>query len=228
MTTTKILSLLFCCLTTLVFGQDTIALTNDFKFNDGVYLTIEDLKANQPNHTWSEIQASAHINREKQIVRLEYLNIVDSNAMVIKDLSYNNIWGICVEGVPYIRINDTIKNLVQFVALRTRGQYCYFQYDSYEFRDVPMTIYDPETGHPIWEQSIENKEPITVHKILNFSNGTMTTLNLNTFKNWVKNDVQLTNTINGMTEAEAKAKLYKMLLIYNDRHPYYFESKKRY
>lgn len=218
----KILLPLFCCLTFALSGQDSIQLTNDFEFKSGVYLTIEDLQANEPNYIWDDIQASAHINREKQIVRLEYLNVLDSNAAITDHLLENNIWGICVGGVPYIRIMDSVKQVVQFVALRTRGQYCYFQYDSYQLREVPMTIYDPETGNAIWEQSVENKEAIRVHKMLNFSTGSVADLNLPTFKRWIKNDVQLTNTVNDMTTMEAKKKLYKMLLIYNDRNPYFF------
>jgi hypothetical protein len=216
----KILVLLFCCFTVLASAQDSLQITNNFEFNNGVYLTINDLQKNQPNYNWQEVKASAHINREKNIVRFEYLNIVDSLENVLKTLTTTDFWGICVDGVPYIRVVDTMLNEVQFIGLRTRGRICYFEYDSYEMRSVPMTIYDPKTQRPVWVQNVINKEPIAKQKMMDFSTGSVADLDLNIFKDWIKNDQQLTNTINDLSEKEANRKLYKMMLIYNDRNPY--------
>jgi len=213
----KYLIPIFCCFTFTLFGQDSIQLVNSFEFNDGVYLTINDLQQNKPNYTWAEINASAHINRDKEVIRLEYLNVKDSSKVGLQEA----VWGICVEGVPYIRMIDTMKGQTIFTALRVRGKLCYFYYDSYEMREVPMTIYDPNTGRPIWQQNVENKEPVVVEKMLNFETGNISDMEVSTFKNWIQDDKQLTNTINDLSAAEAREKLYKMLLIYNDRNPYY-------
>jgi hypothetical protein len=216
----KILVLLFCCFTVVVSAQDSLQITNNFEFSNGVYLTINDLQKNQPNYNWQEVKASAHINREKNIVRFEYLNIVDSLENVLQNLANTNFWGVCVNGVPYIRVADTMLHEVQFVGLRTRGRICYFEYDSYEMSIVPMTIYDPNTRKPVWVQNVENKELVTREKMMDFSTGTVEDLDISIFKDWIKNDAQLMNTINDLSEKEVNKKLYKMMLIYNDRHPY--------
>ena len=213
----KYLIPIFCCFTFTLFGQDSVQLVNSFEFNDGVYLTINDLQQNKPNYTWAEINASAHLNKDKEVIRLEYLNVKDSSKVDLQEV----VWGICVEGVPYIRMIDTMKEQTIFTALRVRGKLCYFYYDSYEIREVPMTIYDPNTGQPIWQQNVENKEPVVVEKMLNFETGNISDMEVSTFKNWIQDDKQLTNTINDLSAAEAREKLYKMLLIYNDRNPYY-------
>lgn len=220
----KILVPLFCCFTFSVFAQDTTTqLTNNFEFNNGVYLTINDLRQNKPNYNWQELKASAHINKEKHIVRFEYLNLVDSLENVIGDLTNTDFWGICVNGIPYIRVVDTMRKEVQFVMLRTRGKICYFEYDSYQMRSVPMTIYDPKTRKPVWVQNIMNREPIEVGRMMDFSTGSVADLDVAIFKDWVKKDTQLSNTINDMNDREVAQKLYKMMLIYNDRNPYFFE-----
>lgn len=216
----QLLLLLFWSFAFSISAQDSLQITNNFEFNNGVYLTIQDLQKNQPNYNWQEVKASAHLNREKNIVRFEYLNIVDSLENVIKDLTNTDFWGVCVNGIPYIRVVDTMLNEVQFIGLRTRGRICYFEYDSYEMRAVPMTIYDPKTKKPVWVQNIVNKEPIAKQKMMDFSTGSVADLDLEIFKDWIKNDQQLTNTINDLSEKEADRKLYKMMLIYNDRNPY--------
>jgi hypothetical protein len=213
--------LLFWSFTVVVSAQDSVQLTNNFEFNNGVYLTINDLQNNQPNYNWQEVKASAHINRDKNVVRFEYLNLMDSLGNLVGNLTNTDFWGICVDGVPYIRVADTMVHEVQFVGLRTRGKICYFEYDSYEMRSVPMTIYDPKTQKPIWVQNIDNKEPIEKEKMMDFSTGIVEDLDIAIFKDWIKNDAQLVNTINDLSEKEANQKLYKMMLIYNDRHPYF-------
>jgi hypothetical protein len=217
----RILVPLFCWFTFAGFAQDSVQLTNNFEFNNGVYLTIKDLQNNQPNYNWQEVKASAHINRDKNIVRFEYLNLVDSLDNVVGNLTNTDFWGICVDGVPYIRVADTMIDEVQFVGLRTRGKICYFEYDSYEMRSVPMTIYDPKTRKPVWVQYVDNKEPIEKQKMMDFSTGIVEDLDIAVFKDWIKNDAQLINTIDDLSEKEVNQKLYKMMLIYNDRHPYF-------
>lgn len=213
----KYLIPLFCCFNFTLFGQDSVQLVNSFEFEDGVYLTINDLQQNQPNYNWGEINASAHINREKKVIRLEYLNTKDSSKIGLE----KEVWGICVEGIPYVRMVDSMKQQTIFVALRIRGKLGYFYYDSYEMREVPMTIYDPNTGQAVWQQSVENKEPIIVEKIMNFQTGSIANMEVEIFKGWIQDDPQLSNTINDLSATEAREKLYKMLLIYNDRNPYY-------
>ena len=207
----------FCLFTFSLFSQDSVQVVNAFKFKDGIYLDINDLKNNTPSYSWAELNASAHLNREKQIIRLEYVNARDSSAIGIE----KDIWGICVEGVPYVKIVDTVKQMTIFPALRIRGKLCYFYYDSYRTKEVPMTIYDPNTGQAIWQEVIENKEPVIIEKMMNFETGTIADMDVSIFKNWVQNDQQLTNTINDLSAIEAREKLYKMLLIYNDRNPYF-------
>jgi hypothetical protein len=213
----KYLVPIFCFFTLSSFSQDSIQVLNSLKFKDGIYLNIDDFRTNKPSYTWADLNASAHINREKQVIRLEYVNTKDSSKIGIED----NIWGVCVEGIPYIKVVDTVKQMTIFTALRIRGKLCYFYYDSYEIKAVPMTIYDPNTGQPIWQEMIDNKEPIVVEKMVNLETGSIANMEVSIFKKWIQDDQQLSNTINDLSVIEAREKLYKMLLIYNDRNPYF-------
>ena len=207
-----------------MFGQDsTKLLTNSFQFENGIYQTFEDLKANKPTYDWDEVKTFAHINREKKVIQFDIIEVIDSVNKLFIELNQDNFWGICVEGIPYIRVIDTMKKQVQFVELRTRGKLCYYYYESFEIREVPMIIYDPETQQPIWRQSVKNKMSVTVEKILEFSNGKSTVFNIKNVKNLIVNDNKLLNTLTDLTPAEAEKKLFKMVLIYNDRNKIYID-----
>lgn len=207
-----------------VSGQDsTRLLNNKFQFQNGLYETFEDLKANQPTYNWNEVKTYAHINREKKIIQFDLIEVIDSTNKLLVEVNQNDFWGICVEGIPYIRVIDTMKKQIQFVELRTRGKLCYYYYESFEVRDVPMIIYDPETQQPIWRQSVKNKMAITVEKVLDFDNGKAIVFSVNNIKTLIKNDAKLSNTLMELTQAEADEKLFKMLLIYNDRNKVYID-----
>jgi hypothetical protein len=167
---TKInLFFLFLTLTVTVFGQDsTKLLSNNFQFENGLYRTFDELKANQPTYGWDEVETFAHINRDKKIIQFDLIEVIDSVNKLLIEVNQNDFWGICVEGVPYIRVIDTMKKQIQFVELRTRGKLCYYYYDSFEIHEVPMIIYDPETQQPIWRQSVKNKMEVNILIILIF------------------------------------------------------------
>lgn len=207
-----------------MFGQDsTTLLTNSFQFENGIYRTFEELKVNKPTYAWDEVETFAHINREKKIVRFDLIEVIDSVNKLLIEVNQNDFWGIVVEGIPYVRVIDTMKKQIQFVELRTRGKLCYYYYESFEVREVPMIIYDPETQRPIWRQSVKNKIDVTIEKVLNFESGESVFFNIKNLKELIADDTQLSNTLADLKQAEAEQKLFKMLLIYNDRNKIYID-----
>ena len=130
--------------------------------------------------------------------------------------------GFCAEGVPYIRVDVPSRGTSEFTVLRTRGRICYFTYEAYIVKEVPMTIYDPNTGRPILKKNIKNEELITMEKIMSFETGEIEMFKLTTFKNWIKKtDEKLMATLEDFNETQASEKLYKSMLIFNDRNPVY-------
>lgn len=207
----------------VVYAQDTTKLTNDFKFKNGIYTSFKHLQNNLPTHTWEEVNASAYVNREKYIVQFEYIkNKV--NFLAPNQMPLDSIWGVVVDGVPYIRLTDSTKNLLQFVGLRTRGKICYFTYESHRKEEVPMTIYDPTSNEPIYTTAIKNKVAYIEKKILHFKTGEIVNFTVDNFIAWSKDDVQLMNTMRTLSMKEAQEKLYRLMLIYNDRNLVYIRQ----
>lgn len=198
-----------------------IKLTNDFEFKDGLYLSFESFKNNTPDFTWEEVKYDAFSNPKKRAIQFKYLNEVDSNNE-LKTIPQDTIWGFCAEGVPYIRVDVPSRGTSEFTVLRTRGRICYFTYEAYIVKEVPMTIYDPNTGRPILKKNIKNEELITMEKIMSFETGEIEMFKLTTFKNWIKKtDEKLMATLEDFNETQASEKLYKSMLIFNDRNPVY-------
>jgi hypothetical protein len=205
-------------------GQE-VKLTNDFEFKSGLYLSFESFKNNTPDLTWSEVQYDAFSNKEKRSIQFKYLNGLDTNDEQ-KTIPLDTIWGFCAEGIPYIRVDIPSRSTSEFTVLRTRGRICYFTYEAYVIKEIPMTIYDPNSGRPILQKNIQNEELITIEKIMSFETGEIEMFKLRTFKKWIKKtDEKLMATLEDFNDAQASDKLYKSMLIFNDRNPVYVSNE---
>lgn len=199
---------------------DSLLVSNELAFQNGIYRSLDEWQRNAPSIAWSSVAYDAYANEEKRTIQLRDLRTKATSA----PLSLDSLWGICVDGVPYVRVNIASRKVQEFVALRTRGRICYFNYEGYVMRDVPMTIYNPRTGEPVMRRTVQNKELHTFEKMLRFEDGVIADFDLATFKAWIQSrDALLYDTLADYTESEAGERLYKSLKIFNDRNPVYVQ-----
>jgi len=200
-----------------------IQFTNDFKFENGIFMTFEAFKNNAPDYRWEGVKYDVHSSKEKRKFQFRYLNAIDTVANKYLPISQDSIWGISVNGVPYIRVYINSRRVSEFVALRSRGRICYFTYEGFQKVKVPMTVYNPTTGEPMFVQDVINEESVVFEKMMEFTTGKIGKFDLPTFKSWIADDEKLSGTLNGLEEKEATEKMYKSMLIYNDRNPVYLK-----
>lgn len=197
---------------------DSLLVSNELTFKNGIYRTLAEWQRNAPSITWSSLDYDAYANEEKRTIQLRAPRFRSDSSTLVLD----SLWGICVDGVPYVRVDIPSRKVQEFVALRTRGRICYFNYEGYVMRDVPMTIYNPRTGEPVVRRMVQNKELHTFEKMLRFEDGTVADFDLLQFKDWIRElDPVLYDTLADYTESEAGERLYKSLKIFNDRNPVY-------
>ncbi|MCP4439177.1 MAG: hypothetical protein GY810_09565 [Aureispira sp.] len=201
------------------------AISKKMRFKNGVYTSFDDFHQNKPLYKLGQVKYfDYNLDKEKNILFLDNLAIEELPYSDIKSLE--NIWGICVKGIPYIKVIPEVqssKNEVYFVQFYVLGSISYFYYQTFVNKTVMMAIYNPITGTKVAEKPIVNKEKVLVKKILNFQTGQIKTFNKENVKNWIANDSKLTESIDKLNDDEIEEKLFKTLLIYNDRNPVYLE-----
>lgn len=218
-------------LVTRSVAQDSLAVHQDFYFENGVYLTFEEFRGNQPALSWNDLDAEAHIDGQERLVRFSEILKLSSN----EPLDIATLWGVCIEGKPFLNISRVKgkeklrsrgEDPVLFVRLQSVGKLCYFYYEAYVMEKVAMHVYDPRTGVRISTGMVENQKAIAVKKVLKFESGEVEDYNLNTFKSLIRDDEALLTTLNDLSDTEARSKMYKSLFIYNDRNPVFFKGDK--
>ena len=206
---------------TLATQQDTVYLSKNFKFHDGIFMTLEDFQNNRPTYTWKEVEAGVFSNPQNFMAQMHFLKVKNKKQKKQKQtILLENIWGICLDGIPYIRLQKEVLNKQNtvFAGLRLRGKICYFEYEEYVMRKIPMPIYNPYTGQPFRTGEIERKVKIIHQNILNFKTGEVAIFSQKNFKKWIQDDPKLLQTVNDLKPNEIDEKLFKILLIYDDRN----------
>jgi len=196
-------------------GQEVV--TKNYKFNDGVYFSFSDFQQNRPALRWEEIQGNLFSNPETFTVKAEILKL-KSLGPTAENL-IDSIWGFTMGGIPYFKIEKE-KNgpLTLFSGMRVRGQLCYFNYEIREEKEIVFSAYNPVTAQP-FRSSVEKRNlKIKKEKILLLKTGEVMDYNFENMMICLKDDPTLLRALNQVEDYELEEKMFKCLLIYNDRH----------
>lgn len=199
---------------------DSVAVTPKFAFEDGVYLSYEDFRSNQPAYDWSELDGKVVSNAKTYTTKIEQLALKNQQN---KTLVPANIWGVCIDGLPYIRVltGEEDRYFATFAGLRVKGRISYFTYVADTIRMVEIAAYNPVNGLPFRKGRVKKTEQVEMEKILYWPTGEVLDFTLDNALKWMADDPQLYNTLVSLPQEEAREKLLKSLMIYNDRNLVY-------
>ena len=204
---------------TSLFGQDSVVLTKNFRFADGVYFNLAELQANRPGLPLDSMKLDYITNPQTSLSQL--------NAVFLKkntpSFPLDSIWAICLDGVPSIRVpqNEINRELPNFAALKLRGKICFFTYPDYRKKTIRVAAYNPLTGRPFRHGNVVRDEEVIVEKMLHFQTGEVADFTVNNLLVWIQDDPLLVETLTELPREEQEEKLFKSLLIYVDRNPAY-------
>lgn len=201
--------------------KDSVLLTKNFRFQDGVYPDFASFTHNQPLFDWNALESDMVTSWDNKTLQVARVSIKQANTdMDTIDLS--EVWGLCLNGVPYIRLADTLKrnDAWVFAALQVRGRISYYEFEVAVTEQVVVKAYNPVTGQPFREGKVPQKKVITQKMMLDFDSGVSLPFNKENFLDRIKNDAGLWQAVSEI-DPEDQTKLFKSLLIYDDRNPVY-------
>jgi len=153
--------------------------TNDYKFNEGIYISFEQVKLNKPIPKVRLITQLSIDNDDffEEVVKFDKIYFFDDYG-IKQEISIENIWGYCKNNALYINCNNEfnritiIGSVFHFVAntkvYHDRFSDPFYDYNSLGFSSYQTTelreyIFDFETGK-IMDFSIESVETILKRK----------------------------------------------------------------
>lgn len=225
MKTTLLLSFLSFC--TLALGQaEGVFLDRNYEFRDGLYLSLAAFQSDTPDIPLDKLEGRLVTNDETGLTKSDYLAMkTDTGAL---EIELEDIWGISLDGVPYIRVTEETGEEDQFATfakLSVRGAICYYTFESEEARYVEVKAYNPLNGKPFRRGRVKNMETVNNKRMLRFDTGETAPLSRENLLSWVQDDPQLTEAVEALEGENVEDKLYRSLLIYDDRHPVFITRK---
>ncbi len=202
---------------TLAAQEEQEVVTKNYKFNDGIYFSFSDFQQNRPVLRWEEIQGNLFSNPEAFTIKAEILK-QKSTGSAPENL-IDSIWGLTIGGIPYIKIEKKKEEpLTLFSGMRVRGQLCYFTYEIREEKDIVFSAFNPVTARP-FRSSVEKRNlKIKKEKILLLKTGEVMDYNFENMAICLQDDPTLLRALQQVEDYELEEKMFKCLLIYNDRH----------
>ena len=204
-----------------VWGQDSMDYIQPvIDFEDGFYLSFEDFKQNKPSHSLKELKPFV------------YRHDADANGLFFDQTTLDAfpttsfkemdaLWGICIEGMPYIKVETD--SSAYFTKLYVVGNISYYYYRTFVPKTILMNVYNPFTGKIMGTKPVVNHERIQMEKMFKLNDGVVMDFNYENLKEAVSDDSELLTTLTQLPESEREEKIFKILLIYNDRNPVDFK-----
>lgn len=200
---------------------DSTLLTKNFKFKDGIYPDFGSFTQNTPVMDWEAVETDMVTSWDDKTLQVAAIKIKGGNPEQ-DTLDLSKVWGLCLKGIPYIRLGDSLRrnNAWVFASLQVRGRISYFEYEEAVTELLTVKAYNPLTGRPFREGQVPQKKVITQKMMLHFENGEMLPFNKENFMNWIREDSGLSQAVSEIDPADQN-KLFKSLLIFDDRNPVY-------
>ncbi len=206
-------------------GQDSLLVTPNFKFREGLYADHDSFRRNAPTLPLDSVELEYFVNPQTLVMQVARVRVRGSE----EEVDAGGLYAIVLEGMPYLRVpqREIQKPLPAFAALRVRGKIGYLSYPVRQTVEVPIVAYNPRNGRPFLHSRVKRERENTVERMLDFHSGRRAPFSVENFLRWIADDAQLTRTVQELSPREREEKLFKCLLIYNDRHPVFVPQAKK-
>ena len=219
---------LIMALSPLPGQQDTanrVKYSPDFKFNEGVFLSFEQVKQNRPIAKSRIVTSIAYDDPDFFDRLLENKKIYFFNDLGVKEeIPVKNLWGYARNGVLYIGLNDgyyritIIGSICHFVANLTTYNPSYGNpYYSYPYYGGYYNYYNPYGTSPGNYTSTEMRQ-----YVLDFKTGRIMEYSVESMEVLLMSDPELHDEFTALRNKKQKQLKFLYIRKFNERNPLYF------
>ena len=203
----------------LAQGTDSlkrVQYTPDFKFRDGVYLSIEQVKKNQPI---SRVRIATTIDVEDmnfygKLLEGNSISLFDDQGLQ-RDIAKKDVWGFSQNGVLFINYNG------DFSRIPVVGSICHFVADK-TVVSSPMRFNDPYMN-PYGTYYRQAPVATTEQRqyILEFETGQVLDFETNSIQMFLMKDKELLEEFAKLSNKKQRQLKFMYLRKFNEKHPLY-------
>ncbi len=227
----RLLFSIFLLLPLIVWAQDStqvqkIKYNPDFKFTDGIYLSFEDVKHNNPiikERIITDLNYDDYAFFEKLLDEAETITVLDAMGLR-KEIPVKDIWGFSQNGIIYIRWNDAFNripvlgSISHFIADKTYIQ----SHSNYPYNNYYYNPYNPYSMYP---QDYQTKQTELRQYLLDMDTGKVIDYSDKNLEAILMRDPDLYQEFMSLKKKERRKLKFLFLRKYNEKHPLYIYQK---
>jgi hypothetical protein len=214
-----------------IFSQEE-SLTNKVKFNEGVYLSYKDFAYNKPSLKLDQISFK---NLEGGLPTQRYLYNFKSSPDIKIDMDTVRIWGICINGTPYInqsyffesdpnytKIKDygvLEEHAYTFTRIMLIGHICHFTAEGENNGGEPLNDLMPDINDFRPRMTAKGNR-ISQQYVLKVSTGEIVKFKSSNLLKLISDDSELYNRYNALSDKKKKKEIFNFFREYNTKHPF--------
>jgi hypothetical protein len=207
----------FSILTLSITAQENQRLSSSsqpFKFNDGIYTTIDMVRNNSPippNWIDADLNASNPIFYE-EITKTDQIDFYDENG-VRRFIRTNEVWGYCRKGVLYVHIG------VKFYEIKYLGGVSFFKASEKTY-NPPVPKKKTYINSPDYEYSNTTLLVNGKEYLIDLMENHYWEFGVGGLEYLLERDPQLLDEFNDLKKRKKKQMRYVFLIRYNEKHPF--------
>lgn len=196
--------------------------TPEYEFKEGIYLSFDQLKRNQPIPKSRIISSIDPNNKDffQQLLTKDKIYVYD-NLGIKNELLVKNIWGYCENGFIYISMSEGFHR-ISFV-----GSLCHFIADVTVYSSAYQDPYYNMYNNPYYYYSsrpITTKTSEVRQYILDFESGRIYEYTVDGLEMALMSDPQLYDEYMALSNKKKKELKFLYIRKYNDKNPLYLPA----
>lgn len=204
--------ILLCSLATVAVGQDTIPLSNDYPFKDGIYMSFEEFKGDNPTYTRDQFKIDEIDSTDYDLTKVRKLKVLTDKGKW-KSISINKIWGLAYDGIPYIyykglgSVNNPLSNYDRLTRIDVIGALSMFRLEhvSKNFNTNTFT-----------NNMVHHDHVFILDMLMDLNSGKIHVFDYYSVEHYIKSDPELLYELQIHLR---EINLYDIVFAYNLRHP---------
>jgi hypothetical protein len=205
-------------------------ISSNSTFKDGLYLSVDDFRKNRPTLPLDSISYSEKEDDNGAFRKILYGFKLNKSGS-LKWIKIKKIWGICINGIPYINQHRFFTNVSEQTQIK---DYIILSTHGYTFTRIAMIghlCFIPMEGirksSYYWNQNPYNqktKKFILKKYIIKLSTGETVKFNRYNLMKLIMDDKNLVRKLKRVNHKK-EDEVLEILLQYNEKHPLYFDEE---
>jgi hypothetical protein len=195
-------------------GQDALPLNNDYPFRDGVYMSFEEFKGDNPTYPSGQFRIDQIDSLDYDLTRVKQIKVMNRKGKW-KRISISKIWGLSYDGIPYIyyrglgTVNHPLAKMSKLTRIDVIGAICMFRM---EHQNKIMNT------NTFTNKMIHSNRVFVLDMLMDMNSGKVHVFDYFSVEHYIRHDEDL---VSEMELLRNQVNLYDIVFAYNVRHPVY-------